>query len=206
MQSAWLFIPNQAYQSRNQEKYSIIRAAYMNSLLKIAKTIDALIDWVGRSVSWLAVLTVLIAFLVVVMRDLFEFGRIWIQELYVWMHALVFMLGAAWTLKVEGHVRVDIIYRKLSPRRRCWVDLLGVLLLLIPTCLLILWVSFPYVQSSIQLLEGSRETGGLPGVFLLKSIIPVTATLLLLQGVSMAIHNAARLNGSEAMPASEDIP
>ena len=177
----------------------------MNSLLKIAKMIDALIDWVGRSVSWLTVLTVLIAFLVVVMRDLFEFGRIWIQELYVWMHALVFMLGAAWTLKAEGHVRVDIIYRKLSPRRRCLVDLLGVLLLLIPTCLLILWVSFPYVQSSIQLLEGSRETGGLPGVFLLKSIIPVTATLLLLQGISMAIHNAARLNGSEAMPASEDI-
>jgi len=177
----------------------------MNSLLKIARTIDALIDWVGRSVSWLTVLTVLTAFLVVIMRDLFEFGRIWIQELYVWMHAMVFMLGAAWTLKAEGHVRVDILYRKLSPRKRCWVDLLGVLLLLIPTCLLILWASLPYVQSSIQLLEGSRETGGLPGVFLLKTIIPVTAALLMLQGISMAIHNAARLRGAEPMPANGDV-
>lgn len=171
----------------------------MNSLLKIAGWIDALIDWVGRSVSWLTLLTVLIAFLVVVMRDLFEFGRIWIQELYVWTHALVFMLGAAWTLKAGGHVRVDIVYRKLSPPRRCWVDLLGVLLLLIPTCVLIIWASYPYVENSVKLLEGSRETGGLPGVFLLKSVIPLTALLLLLQGISMAIHNLARLRGIEAM-------
>jgi len=176
----------------------------MKSLLKIASRIDLLTDWVGRSVSWLTVLTVLTAFLVVVMRDLFEFGRIWIQELYVWMHAMVFMLGAAWTLKTEGHVRVDIVYRKLPPHKQCWVDLLGVLFLLIPTCLLILWASLPYVQSSIQLLEGSRETGGLPGVFLLKTIIPITAVLLLLQGLSIIIHNAARLSGAEPMPASED--
>lgn len=172
----------------------------MNTLLKIAKTIDSLIDWVGRTVSWLVLLTVLVAFMVVIMRDLFEFGRIWIQESYVWMHAMVFMLGAAWTLKAEGHVRVDIVYRKLSPRKRCWVDLLGILLLLIPTCLLILWASLPYVQSSIQLWEGSRETGGLPGVFLLKAIIPATAILLLLQGMSMAIHNTARLRGIEPIP------
>jgi TRAP-type mannitol/chloroaromatic compound transport system permease small subunit len=122
------------------------------------------------------------------------------QESYVWMHATVFMLGAAWTLKAEGHVRVDIVYQKLSVRGRCWVDLLGTLLLLIPTCLLILWASFGYVQSSIELLEGSRETGGLAGVFLLKSIIPVAAMLLLLQGLSIMIHNAARLRGIEAMP------
>ncbi|MCW8964923.1 MAG: TRAP transporter small permease subunit [Gammaproteobacteria bacterium] len=177
----------------------------MNLLIKIAESIDALIDWVGRTISWLTLLTVIIAFLVVVMRDLFEFGRIWIQELYVWTHAMVFMLGAAWTLKVGGHVRVDIVYRKLSPYRRCWVDLLGVLLLLIPTCLLILWSSYSYVESSIRLLEGSRETGGVPGVFILKSVIPLTALLLLLQGVSMAIHNAARIRGLEPIPDSGEI-
>lgn len=174
----------------------------MNLLLKIAKAIDALIDWIGRTVSWFTLLTVMIAFLVVIMRDLFEFGRIWIQELYVWTHAMVFMLGAAWTLKSGGHVRVDIVYRKLSSYWCCWVDLLGVLLLLLPTCLLIIWVSLPYVESSVQLLEGSRETGGLGGVFILKAVIPLTAVLLFLQGLSMAIHNIARLRGLEPMSGS----
>jgi TRAP-type mannitol/chloroaromatic compound transport system permease small subunit len=176
----------------------------MNMLLKIAAVIDALINWVGRTVSWLTLLTVITAFLVVVMRDLFEFGRIWIQELYVWTHALVFMLGAAWTLKNGGHVRVDIVYRKLSPPKRCWVDILGVLLLLTPTCLLIIWASYSYVLTSVLLLEGSRETGGLPGVYLLKSVIPLAALLLLLQGLSMVIHNVARLRGLEPLPEPEE--
>ena len=178
---------------------SIIRAL-MGLLLKIAGYIDALIDWVGRSVSWLTLLTVIIAFAVVVMRDLFGFGRIWIQESYVWTHAMVFMLGAAWTLKTEGHVRVDVVYRKLAARRKCWVDLLGSMFLLIPTCVLIIWASASYVNSSILLWEGSRETGGLPGVFILKTVIPLMAVLLLLQAISIIIHNAARLQGVEPMP------
>jgi TRAP-type mannitol/chloroaromatic compound transport system permease small subunit len=95
---------------------------------------------------------------------------------------------------------VDVIYRKVSPRKRCWIDLLGSLFLLIPTCILILWASATYVYSSITLWEGSRETGGLPGVFVLKSIIPITAILLLLQAISLATHNAARLRGLEPMP------
>lgn len=176
----------------------------MNILLLIASWIDRLLAGLGKSVSWLIVCAVVITFAVVVMRYGFGFGRIWIQESYLWMHAIVFMLGAAWTLQDEGHVRVDMLYRKFSPRMQCWVDLSGSLFLLMPTCILILWVSSPYVWHSWQLLEGSRETGGIPAVFLLKTVIPLMAITLLLQGLSMAIHNLARITGAEAMPSAPE--
>ena len=172
----------------------------MKPLLKLARAIDRLTAGIGKAVSWLALGAVAVTFTVVVLRYGFAFGRIWIQESYLWMHAAVFMLGAAWTLQEEGHVRVDIFYRKFSPRRRCWADLLGALLLLLPSCALVIWFSMPYVIDSWRLLEGSREAGGIPAIFTLKTIIPATAALLALQGLSIAIHNAARLVGAEAMP------
>jgi len=175
----------------------------MNLLVPIANRIDAFIAWTGRTVSWLVLGAVLVTFVVVVMRYAFDFGRIWIQESYIWMHASVFMIGAAWTLQDEGHVRVDIIYRKLSERKRCWINLLGSIFLLFPTCSFILWVSTPYVVTSWQLLEGSRETGGIPAIFLLKTVIPLMASLLILQGISMTIHNWARLTGREPYPVDE---
>lgn len=175
----------------------------MNTLLTIARYIDQLIAWIGKSISWLIFTAVVVTFAVVIMRYGFEFGRIWIQESYLWMHAIVFMLGAAWTLQDEGHVRVDILYRKFSARTQCWIDLFGVILLLVPTCALITWVSWPYVATSWQLTEGSRETGGIPAVFLLKTIIPLMALLLFLQGTSIAIHNIARIRGLEEMPTEE---
>lgn len=178
----------------------------MRSLLIFAGFIDRLIAWVGKSISWLVLAVVIVTFSVVVMRYGFEFGRIWIQESYLWMHATVFMLGAAWTLQDEGHVRVDILYRKFSPRTQTWVDLLGVLLLLMPTCVLILWVSSPYVATSWRLMESSRETGGLPAIFLLKSVIPLTALLLLLQGASIVVHSTARIMGLENFPANREPP
>lgn len=174
----------------------------MKFFLNLAKRIDRLIAFIGQSVSWLVFTAVIITFAVVVMRYGFGFGRIWIQESYLWMHALIFMLGAAWTLQDEGHVRVDIFYRKFSPPTQCWVNLLGVILLLLPTCILILAYSTPYVVTSWQLMEGSRETGGIPAIFLLKTVIPVTALLLICQGVSMLIHHIARLRGLEPMPES----
>jgi TRAP-type mannitol/chloroaromatic compound transport system permease small subunit len=171
----------------------------MKILIQIAGWIDAVNDRVGRLISWLSLGVVVTTFIVVVMRYLFDFGRIWIQESYVWMHAIIFMAGSAWTLKEEGHVRVDIIYRKISRRARCWVDLLGVIFLLLPTCIFILWISFPYISTSWALQEASREAGGLPGVFLLKSVILLMAGLLTLQGISIALHNLARLTGHEPM-------
>ena len=165
----------------------------MKTLLKIADRIDQLIAWTGRSISWLVLATVLVTFAVVVLRYVFDFGRIWIQETYLWMHAMIFMVGAAWTLQDEGHVRVDIFYHKMSDKNKSRVNLLGVVFLLFPMCALILWVSLPYVMASWQLLEGSRETGGIPAVFLLKTVIPLMAILLLLQGTSIAIRNLQRL-------------
>ena len=175
----------------------------MRHLLHLARAIDRLTAFVGKAISWLAVGAVAVTFAVVVMRYGFEFGRIWIQESYLWMHAAVFMLAAAWTLQEEGHVRVDILYRKFSPRRQCWADLLGVVFLLLPSCALILIFSLPYVMDSWRLLEGSREAGGIAAIFILKTIIPITAVLLSLQGVAMAIHNAARIVGAEPMPAKD---
>ncbi|NIR25762.1 MAG: TRAP transporter small permease subunit, partial [Gammaproteobacteria bacterium] len=118
---------------------------------------------------------VLVTFAVVLLRYLFNTGWIAMQESITYMHALVFMLGAAYTLRHDGHVRVDIFYQKFSPRTRAWVDLLGTLLLLLPVTLFIAWVSWEYVSTAWALKEGSRETGGLPGVYLLKTAIPLMA-------------------------------
>lgn len=119
------------------------------------------------------------------------------QESVAFMHAGLFMLGIAYTLGSDGHVRVDILYQRLSRRGRAWVDLLGTLLLLVPVCLLILWLGWDYVLQSWRLKEGSREAGGLGGVYLLKSLILIMPSLLLLQGLSWAIRNGLYLGGVE---------
>ena len=131
---------------------------------------------------------VILTALIVIMRYLFDLGWIWMQELVVWMHAAVFMLAAAYTLALDEHVRVDILYRKLSRRGRAWVDTLGVLLLLLPTCGWILYTSFDYVGDSWRIMESSRETGGMPGLFLLKTLIVITPILLALQGMALAVR------------------
>ncbi|WP_126457112.1 TRAP transporter small permease subunit [Sulfuriflexus mobilis] len=151
--------------------------------------IDAFSDACGRAIAWLTLLMVLTQFAVVVLRYLFDTGWIALQESILFMHALVFLLGAAYTLRHEGHVRVDIFYEHLSRRRQALVDGLGTLFLLWPVCAYILWASWGYVTNSWQLLEGSREAGGLPGVFLLKTSILLMASLLALQGLSMFLKN-----------------
>ncbi|MCP4043634.1 MAG: TRAP transporter small permease subunit [Gammaproteobacteria bacterium] len=138
---------------------------------------------------------VLVTFVVVVLRYVFNLGWIAMQESVTYMHAIVFMLGAAYTLKQNGHVRVDIFYRRMSVRGRAWVDLFGTLLLLFPTCGFIFWVSWEYVATSWSLLESSRETGGLPGVFLIKTLIPAMSTLFLLQGLALTCRSLLVLAG-----------
>lgn len=148
--------------------------------------IDRLSEAVGRAVAWLTLLMVLVTFVVVVLRYAFSTGRIWMQESISWMHAAVFMLGAAWALRTQDHVRVDVFYRGFSPHVRAWVDVLGVLLLLLPTCGYIAYESYDYVRVSWQIRESSREAGGLRALYLLKTLIPVMAALLALQGLSEA--------------------
>jgi len=166
-------------------------------LTSIANVIDRLNETIGRALAWLTLLTVLITFAVVVLRYGFDWGSIAMQESVNYLHALVFMAGAAYTLKHNEHVRVDILYTRLSPRGKAWVDLFGTLILLLPFCIFLMWVSFPYVINSWQLLEGSREAGGLPLVYLLKSFIPLMGLLLLLQGLSLIARSLHRLGQQE---------
>lgn len=166
---------------------------------KTVQIIDYINDVIGRSIAWLTVVMVLVTFLIVVLRYAFSIGWIAMQESVVYLHAVVFMLGAGYTLKKNKHVRVDIFYEKMSTRTKAWVDLSGSLLLLVPFCLFIIYISWNYVSLSWSLLEGSREAGGLPAVFLLKTTIPVMAGLLLLQGIAQALRSILLLSEREIL-------
>ena len=169
----------------------------------LANWLEQVAEYTGRVVSWATLLMAGITFLVVILRYAFDLGWIAMQESVTYLHATVFMLGAAYTLKHHGHVRVDIFYQKMNPGSRAWVDLLGTLLLLFPVCGFIFWISWDYVSNSWDVLEGSREAGGLPGVFLLKSLILLLPLTLALQGVAallrnfMLVRNRPRVSGKD---------
>ncbi len=169
----------------------------MDKLERFARAVDALNERVGRTVSWLALAMVLVTFFVAVMRYGFNWGLVWIQEAYVWMHGILFMLGAGYTLLHNGHVRVDVVYRPARLRYKAWVDLLGSLLLLLPMVAAVFYWSLPYVIESWSKLEESREAGGLPGLFLLKSVILLFCLLVGLQGLSLAARAWLALRGRE---------
>jgi TRAP-type mannitol/chloroaromatic compound transport system permease small subunit len=176
----------------------------MNLVAGAVRAIDSLNERIGRAVSWLTLAMVLITFFVAAMRYGFNWGRVWIQELYVWMHGIVFMLGAGYTLLHNGHVRVDIFYRPADARFKAWVDLLGSLLLLMPIIVMVFWVSWPYVTQSWSMYEGSRESGGLQGLFLLKSVILAFCVLIGLQGLSLAGRSLLVLAGHPEFAPQDD--
>jgi TRAP-type mannitol/chloroaromatic compound transport system permease small subunit len=153
-------------------------------LLRLVTLLDWLNGWIGRSIAWLSLAMVLVTFLVVILRYAVDYGSIAMQESVTYMHAALFMLGAAYTLQQDGHVRVDIFYQRFSPRGRAWVDLLGTLVLLLPVCLFILASSWGYVTESWAVKEGSREAGGIPAVYLLKTLLVAMPLLVLVQGLS----------------------
>lgn len=148
--------------------------------------IDGLNDRIGRVVSWLTLIMVLLQFAIVLFRYVFGVGWIAAQEAVVYMHAAIFLGLAGYTLRHDGHVRVDIFYGAASPRARAKVDLFGSLFLLLPMTIAIFVLSFPYVMRAWAVLEGSPEgQNGIPGVFILKSFILVFAALVGLQGLSL---------------------
>lgn len=170
------------------------------SLKGFAAFVDRMNERIGRTISWLALGIVLVQFVVVVMRYVFGVGSVIMQETIVYMHAIVFLVGAAYTLLHDGHVRCDIFYSDATPRTRAMIDLIGVVLFLLPMCVMIFWVSWPYVANAWAVLEGSPEGRlGIPAVFLLKTVILVFAVLLALQAVAMAIHAGIRLAGLEGL-------
>lgn len=167
---------------------------------KLCDIIDALNERIGRFAAWLVLAMVFITFLVVVLRYGFNFGRISLQESTTYLHAFVFMLAGAYTLKHNEHVRVDIFYQGMSTTNKAKVDLFGTLFLLLPFAGFVLWVSFEYVLNSWKLLEGSREAGGLPLVYILKTLIPLMAILLFLQAISLAGHAWLNLKSPHPSP------
>lgn len=159
--------------------------------------IDRINIAVGRAAAWFTLFMVIVTFVVVVMRYVFDAGLIWVQESVVWMHAVVFMLGAAYTLQAEEHVRVDVFYGTMGERRRAWVDLLGVFIFLVPVCVFLGWNSFDFVTQSWSLRESSRESGGLPYplIPMLKSVLLLMPLAVALQGVSLVLSSLRTLRG-----------
>ncbi len=156
------------------------------ALENTARAIDRLNKTIGHAVAWTALALVILQFIAVVLRYVFGVGWIWVEESIIYLHATLFMAGAAYTLLQDGHVRVDIFYREATVRDKAWVDLLGTIFFLWPVSMLILIKGWPYVMSSWSILEGSPETSGIPAVFLLKTLILIFAVTMIAQGVSMA--------------------
>lgn len=164
-------------------------------LTRSYKTIDRLNDLTGRLVSWITLLMVIVTCAVVLARYVFGAGSIALQESVMYMHGIVFMLGIAFTLKEQGHVRVDVLHEKFSRRTRTLIDITGTVLFLLPVSIFILLTSLDYVSFSWSLRESSAQPGGLPGVFLVKTLIPVMAALLALQGIAEILRGIVSLAG-----------
>lgn len=158
------------------------------TLRRLSESIDRLAALTGRAVTWCALAMVLVQFTVILMRHVFGLGSLWLQESLAYFHAALILFAAAWTLRANGHVRVDVFYAEASPRTRAWIDLCGALALLLPFMAVLAWLSWPYARRAWIILEGSREASGLPLVFLLKSMIPLFAAQFFLQGLSQAIR------------------
>ncbi len=167
----------------------------MGFLVGLMRTIDGFNRGIGKTFAWLAVIMVLTQFTVVLMRYIFGVGSIMMQESIVYMHSLLFMIGAGYTLLTNGHVRVDVFYREASARKKAMIDLFGVVFLLLPVCILIGENSWAYVAQSWSIFEGSKETSGIQGVFLLKSVILAFCILLGMQGIAMALRSFLILKG-----------
>ncbi len=165
----------------------------MEFIRRICIFIDTINMWVGRFVAWITALVVVVVFVDVVMRYLFRTSFVFTQELEWHLFAFIFLIGAGYTLYKDGHVRVDIFYQRLSPKAKAWVNLIGVLLFLIPGCLMIILTSLKFVQSSFIVMEGSPDPGGIPFRWLLKACIPVGFCLVLLQGISMGLKSILSL-------------
>jgi TRAP-type mannitol/chloroaromatic compound transport system permease small subunit len=157
--------------------------------------LDRISNATGKVTSWLTLVMVLVTSVIVVMRYVFDAGFIWLQESVIWMHAAVFMIGAAYTLLHEEHVRVDIFYRNMGARGRAIVDFLGVILFLLPLCGFLAFKAYDFAAVSWSIHETSREPGGLPYPMIpvLKSIVVVMPVMVALQGVSLMLRSLPAL-------------
>lgn len=166
----------------------------MGALAGFVRFAEAVNDYIGRAVAWLTLATVLICATVVVIRYALHTGFIWMQELYVWTHAAAFMLGAGYTLMANKHVRVDIVYARVSPKGQAWLDLLSTFVFLFPWVILLTYYAWPYVITSWELWETSSQVGGMPGLYVMKTIILAFAGLMFLQGLAICGRSILIIN------------
>lgn len=166
----------------------------MGALAGFVRFAEAVNDYIGRIVAWLTLATVLICATVVFIRYVLQSGFIWMQELYVWTHAAAFMLGAGYTLMANKHVRVDIIYARARPKTQAWLDLISTFVFLFPWVILLAYFAWPYVVQSWELWETSSQVGGMPGLYVMKTIILTFAGLMFLQGLAICARSILILN------------
>jgi TRAP-type mannitol/chloroaromatic compound transport system permease small subunit len=169
----------------------------MEAIRTLSRWIDTMNEWIGRGVAWVTLALVLVVFIDVVMRYLFNTSFVFTQELEWHLFGFIFLIGAGYTLLKDGHVRVDIIYQRLGLKGRAWINLFGVLLFLIPGCLMVISTSWKFAVNSFAMLEGSPDPGGIPLRFIIKGCIPLGFTLLLMQGISLGIHSFMQIMGME---------
>lgn len=150
-------------------------------------------EFIGKILSWLVLFMMLISCAVVLLRYGFHQSSTAMQELLLYLHGCMFLLGAAYTLQCDEHVRVDIIYRFFNQRQKAWVDISGTIFFLIPFCIFLVYFSWQFFHSAWLMKEGSPEPGGLPWVYWLKGLIPLGFSLLLLQAVSLLLEKSVLL-------------
>lgn len=169
----------------------------MHVWLRLAQRIDRFSEWTGKAVYWLTLAMVVIGAYNALVRYLDRYSGLGLSsntyiEAQWYLFSLVFLLAAAYTLKHDAHVRVDVLYGRLSDKGKAWINVLGTLLFLIPFCILMLWVSWPSVVNSWAVWEVSPDPGGLPR-YPIKTMIPVAFLLLLVQACSLLIKQLAVL-------------
>lgn len=162
-------------------------------MLALADKLDAINRIVGATVCWAALLMVLVQFGVVLLRYVFGFSFIALNESVLYLHSTLFMLGAGYTLMVNAHVRVDIFYAKGSPKTQSKIDLFGHLFLLMPSMLVLLYWTWPSVRNSWKNLDGPISVGGIPATFLLKTLIPSFCILLIIASLAGLLRDIIRL-------------
>ncbi len=167
----------------------------MKVLKTIANIIDAINERVGRIVSWVTVALVVVVFSDVVLRKAINSSFVFTQELEWHLFAFVFLMGAGYTLLHDGHVRVDIIYQRLSDKGQAWVNFICCFIFLFPGCYLVISTSLNFVANSFEVMEGSPDPGGIPFRFLLKACIPLGFSLFALQGVSLMLKSLLTITG-----------
>ncbi len=168
----------------------------MKGLQQIVSAIESLNEYVGRTVSWLAILLVAMVVYDVFTRYFLQSSMVWVQELEWHLFALMFLLGAAYTYKHDKHVRVDVLYTRFTPKQKAWVNFAGNIFFLLPFSFLIMWSSWDFVLNSFMIGETSPDPGGLPARYILKAAIPIGFLLLLLQGVAVLIKSGLTLFGA----------